>query len=178
MIKSPVTVKTWAAGLVSASVFGMFGSDIMTFTIPWARACCSLLINLSIGMWQARRGLTGIMNYTNPGAISHNEIMELYKQYIDSEFTWSNFNIEEQAKVIKAPRSNNLLDTKRVMHHLCCCLCLCACACKHVQARAYGSVPVGVGASGHPCMHHLGVVIWNNHCQSPLELTLTSGFVQ
>lgn len=54
------------------------------------------------------------MNYTNPGAISHNEILQLYKDYIDPDFTWSNFNIEEQAKVIVAPRSNNLLDTKRV----------------------------------------------------------------
>ena len=54
------------------------------------------------------------MNYTNPGAISHNEIMELYKQYIDPDFSWANFTIEEQAKVIKAPRSNNLLDTARV----------------------------------------------------------------
>ena len=63
---------------------------------------------------QAKRGLTGIMNYTNPGCISHNEIMELYKQYIDPEFKWQNFTIEEQAKVIVAPRSNNLLDTKRV----------------------------------------------------------------
>lgn len=69
---------------------------------------------------QAKRGLTGIMNYTNPGCISHNEIMELYKQYIDPEFTWQNFNIEEQAKVIKAPRSNNLLDTKRVRLHSSC----------------------------------------------------------
>ena len=63
---------------------------------------------------QARRGLTGIMNYTNPGAISHNEIMELYKSYVDPELTWKNFTIEEQAKVIVAPRSNNLLDTARV----------------------------------------------------------------
>ena len=54
------------------------------------------------------------MNYTNPGAISHNEVLELYKQYIDPEFKWSNFTIEEQAKVIVAPRSNNLLDTTRV----------------------------------------------------------------
>ena len=54
------------------------------------------------------------MNYTNPGAISHNEILELYKQYVDPDFAWSNFSIEEQAKVIKAARSNNLLDTKRV----------------------------------------------------------------
>ena len=63
---------------------------------------------------QAKRGLTGIMNYTNPGAISHNEILELYKSYVDSEFTWKNFSLEEQSKVIIAPRSNNLLDTKRV----------------------------------------------------------------
>lgn len=42
------------------------------------------------------------------------QILELYKQYIDPEFTWSNFTIEEQAKVIVAPRSNNLLDTERV----------------------------------------------------------------
>ena len=65
-------------------------------------------------MLQARRGLTGIMNYTNPGAISHNEILELYKSYIDSDFSWKNFSLEEQAKVIIAPRSNNLLDTARV----------------------------------------------------------------
>ena len=38
----------------------------------------------------------------------------MYKDYIDPEFTWSNFTIEEQAKVIVAPRSNNLLETTRV----------------------------------------------------------------
>jgi len=53
------------------------------------------------------------MNYTNPGAISHNEILELYKQYVDPEITWANFSLAEQAKVIVAPRSNNLLDTGR-----------------------------------------------------------------
>ena len=54
------------------------------------------------------------MNYTNPGAVSHNEILELYKSYIDPDFSWKNFSLEEQAKVIIAPRSNNLLDTARV----------------------------------------------------------------
>lgn len=44
------------------------------------------LIPLSIEM--SKRGLTGVMNYTNPGAISHNEILELYKQYIDPDFSW------------------------------------------------------------------------------------------
>ena len=66
---------------------------------------------------QAERGLTGIMNFTNPGAISHNQILELYKKYIDPELRWQNFTVEEQAKVIKAPRSNNLLDTERVNLH-------------------------------------------------------------
>ena len=56
------------------------------------------------------------MNYTNPGAVSHNEILQMYKDYIDPEFKWSNFTVEEQAKVIVAARSNNLLDTKRVSH--------------------------------------------------------------
>ena len=63
---------------------------------------------------QAQRGLTGIMNYTNPGAVSHNEVLQMYKDHIDPDFSWSNFTVEEQAKVIVAPRSNNLLDTKRV----------------------------------------------------------------
>lgn len=40
--------------------------------------------------------------------------LQMYKEYVDPDFSWSNFTIEEQAKVIVAPRSNNLLDTKRV----------------------------------------------------------------
>lgn len=44
------------------------------------------LLPLSVEM--ARRKLTGIMNFTNPGAISHNEILQLYKDYVDSDFTW------------------------------------------------------------------------------------------
>jgi hypothetical protein len=46
--------------------------------------------------------------------LSNWQILELYKQYIDPDFTWQNFTLEEQAKVIVAPRSNNLLDTARV----------------------------------------------------------------
>lgn len=46
--------------------------------------------------------------------VSYLQILQLYKDYIDPDFTWSNFTVEEQAKVIVAPRSNNLLDTERV----------------------------------------------------------------
>lgn len=80
--------------------------------IPNSMTVLPELLPLSITM--AKRKLTGIMNFTNPGAISHNEILELYKQYIDPEFSWKNFSIEEQAKVIVAPRSNNLLETSRI----------------------------------------------------------------
>ena len=80
--------------------------------IPNSMTVLPELLPYSIEM--AQRKLTGIMNYTNPGTVSHNEILEMYKSYIDPDFTWSNFSLEEQAKVIKAERSNNLLDTMRV----------------------------------------------------------------
>lgn len=80
--------------------------------IPNSMTVLPELLPMSIDM--ARRGLTGVMNYTNPGAISHNQILQLYKEYVDPDFTWSNFSVEEQAHVIVAPRSNNLLDTKRI----------------------------------------------------------------
>lgn len=62
----------------------------------------------------AKRNLTGIYNFTNPGCVSHNEILEMYREYIDPSFTWKNFNLEEQAKVIIAPRSNNELDATKL----------------------------------------------------------------
>lgn len=47
--------------------------------------------------------------------ISHNEILDLYKKYIDPSFTYSNFSLEEQAKVLSAGRSNNELDTTKLV---------------------------------------------------------------
>lgn len=62
----------------------------------------------------AERKLTGNYNFVNPGVISHNEILELYREYIDPSFRYINFSVEEQAKVIKAGRSNNELDTTKL----------------------------------------------------------------
>jgi len=61
-----------------------------------------------------REKMVGTMNLTNPGVISHNEILSLYKEHVDPEFTWQNFSIEEQRAVIASERSNNLLDTTRL----------------------------------------------------------------
>ena len=68
-----------------------------------------MLLPIMVNM--AERGRTGTVNLVNPGTISHNEILYLYKLYIDPTFTWSNFSIEEQQKVLAAGRSNNHLDT-------------------------------------------------------------------
>jgi dTDP-glucose 4,6-dehydratase len=58
--------------------------------------------------------VTGTMNLTNSGLISHNEILEMYKEIVDPNFTWKNFSQEEQRKILAADRSNNYLDTTRL----------------------------------------------------------------
>ena len=54
---------------------------------------------------------TGTVNLTNPGTITHNEILELYKNIVDPTFSWMNFSIEEQNQILSSKRSNNCLDT-------------------------------------------------------------------
>jgi dTDP-4-dehydrorhamnose reductase len=56
----------------------------------------------------------GIYNFTNTGSISHNEILELYRDIIDPTFKWKNFDITEQDKILKSKRSNNYLDTSKL----------------------------------------------------------------
>jgi dTDP-glucose 4,6-dehydratase len=58
--------------------------------------------------------LTGTINLTNPGVISHNEMLEMYKEIVDPFFTWKNFTQEEQRKIIASDRSNNLLNTTKL----------------------------------------------------------------
>ncbi len=61
-----------------------------------------------------RMNFTGTLNFTNPGVISHNEILEMYKELVDPSFQWVNFSIEEQNKVLACTRSNNHLDTTKL----------------------------------------------------------------
>jgi 3,5-epimerase/4-reductase len=58
--------------------------------------------------------ITGTMNLTNPGLISHNEILEMYKEIVDPSFEWKNFSMEEQRAILAADRSNNYLDTSKL----------------------------------------------------------------
>ncbi|XVE71328.1 hypothetical protein DITRI_Ditri10aG0142200 [Diplodiscus trichospermus] len=80
--------------------------------IPNSMTVLDELLPLSIEM--AKRKCKGIWNFTNPGVISQNEILEMYRAYIDPQFKCENFSLEEQAKVIVAPRSNNELDATKL----------------------------------------------------------------
>ena len=66
----------------------------------------------------AEHGDVGVYNFTNPGAISHNEVLTLFRDIVRPSFTWKNFSLEEQAKVIKAGRSNCELDTTKLVSKL------------------------------------------------------------
>ena len=70
------------------------------------------LLPLAIDM--AENKIIGTVNLTNPGLISHNEILKMYKEIVDQNFEWKNFSIEEQNKILAAGRSNNYLDTTRL----------------------------------------------------------------
>lgn len=63
----------------------------------------------------ALRGLTGIYNFVNPGVISHNELLDLYKEHVDHNFSYQNFSLAEQGKILKAQRCYNQLDVTKLL---------------------------------------------------------------
>jgi len=70
------------------------------------------LLPLVINMMQ--NNTVGTINLTNPGLISHNEILDMYKEIVDPDFVYENFSIEDQRKILACDRSNNYLDTSRL----------------------------------------------------------------
>lgn len=69
---------------------------------------------LPVALTMAERKIAGVFNFTNPGVVSHNEVLALYKKHIDPSFWYANFSEEEQAKILKAGRCNNHLDTAKL----------------------------------------------------------------
>ena len=81
-------------------------------SVPNSMTVLNELIPIMIDM--SMKKLKGTVNLTNPGLISHNEILEMYKEIVDPEFTWENFTIEEQNEILASGRSNNFLETFRL----------------------------------------------------------------
>ena len=81
-------------------------------SIPNSMSVLPELLPLVIDMIQ--KSHVGTINLTNPGLISHNEILVMFKEIVDPNFIWKNFSKEEQDKILLSDRSNNYLDTSKL----------------------------------------------------------------
>ncbi|MBP7074953.1 MAG: sugar nucleotide-binding protein [Rhabdochlamydiaceae bacterium] len=80
--------------------------------IPNSMTILDDLLPIAIDM--TLKNVKGVYNFVNTETLSHNEILDLYKYYIDPSFTYQNFTVEEQDKILKARRSNNELNTEKL----------------------------------------------------------------
>ena len=81
-------------------------------SIPNSMTVLDDLLPCAIEM--AKNNITGTINLTNPGVVTHNEVLEMYRDIIDPTFTWKNFSKEDQEKILAGGRSNNCLDTTKL----------------------------------------------------------------
>ena len=81
-------------------------------SIPNSMSVLPELLPIMLDMIEKK--VTGTYNFVNPGLISHNEILEMYKDILNPYFSWTNFTIEDQNKILDAGRSNNYLDTTKL----------------------------------------------------------------
>ena len=81
-------------------------------SIPNSMSVLPELLPMALELMRSR--YVGTLNFTNPGVITHNEILTLYKQHVDPAFEWCNFSLEEQDAVLASKRSNNWLDTNEL----------------------------------------------------------------
>lgn len=93
--------------------------NFITKIMTYKKICSTLnsmtvlpeLLPIMIDM--AKNARTGTINLTNPGLITHNEILEMVQELVNPDFAWENFTKEEQDKII-GDRSNNFLFTNKL----------------------------------------------------------------
>lgn len=103
-IRMPITAEIHPRNFVTK-----IASYAKVCSIPNSMTVLPSLLPAMMGMMERYR--VGTVNLTNPGVISHNEILEMYRDIVDPAFTWKNFTLEEQDAVLASKRSNNQLDT-------------------------------------------------------------------
>lgn len=69
---------------------------------------------LPVMLDMALKGNTGTINLTNPGVITHNEVLEMYRALVDPNHVWNNVTYDEQMTLIVSHRSNNHLSTEKL----------------------------------------------------------------
>lgn len=78
---------------------------------------CILDDLLPIAIEMTIKGFKGNFNFVNPGTLSHNEVMDLYKEIVDPSISYENFTIEEQNRVLKARRANAELSATKLLQY-------------------------------------------------------------
>ncbi len=76
---------------------------------------CMLDDLLPIAIDMTFKALKGNFNFVNPGTLSHNEVLDLYRQYLDPHHTYENFTIAEQDAILKARRANAELSPAKLL---------------------------------------------------------------
>lgn len=58
--------------------------------------------------------VVGKFNLVNPGSVTHPDILNLYKLYVQPDLTFQCFNVADQNAILKVPRSNVILSTQKL----------------------------------------------------------------
>jgi 3,5-epimerase/4-reductase len=69
---------------------------------------------LTVGKGLIEKNKTGVYNVVNPEPMSHSEILEMYKEIVDPNFSYEIISLEELHKMTKAKRSNCVLNTTKL----------------------------------------------------------------
>jgi len=94
--------------------------DFITKIVKYEKICSMYnsmtvldeLLPIMIDM--ALKNRTGTINLTNPGTITHEDILVMYKELVDPSKRWTLMSYEEQSALLKSKRSNNELDTSKL----------------------------------------------------------------
>jgi dTDP-glucose 4,6-dehydratase len=81
-------------------------------SLPNSMTVLDEFLPYALALMQCR--YVGTLNFVNPGVISHNEMLKMYRQFVNPEFEWTNFTVDEQNKILSSKRSNNYLDTAKL----------------------------------------------------------------
>jgi nucleoside-diphosphate-sugar epimerase len=103
-IRMPIT-----ADMSPRNFVAKIASYAKVCSIPNSMSVLPVLLPYMVSLMES--GHSGTVNLTNPGVISHNEILEMYRDIVDPQFQWENFSEEEQNLILLSKRSNNHLDT-------------------------------------------------------------------
>jgi len=82
-------------------------------SVPNSMSVLPTLLPVAADM--VKKSVTGTFNFTNPGFICHDDVMNMVKFYRKRDLTWNIMTLSEQSKILKAGRSNCVLDSTKLL---------------------------------------------------------------